>query len=240
MATDPSVIDISHYQPDPDWKALKGAGVIGVILKATEGASYIDPTFAARRKAAWAADLLTASYHFLHHGEAAAEMAHYLQTVAPEDGERVIIDYEDDSLDLADLEAAVQCLAATGKNLQITVYGGHKLKEVVTQANTYLAQNTSLWLAQYTTGKPSWPSTTWKYWSLHQYSDQGHVPGIAGNVDINRFNGEDSALRAWLAPAAAPVPVPDPNLETVTLTIASATKIKLVLEAGSNVELSLG
>jgi lysozyme len=240
MATDPSVIDISHYQPDPDWQALKGAGVIGVILKATEGTSYVDPTFAARRQAAKAAGLLTSSYHFLHHGQAAAEIEHYLKTVMPLDGERVVIDYEDDSLDLADLEAAVQSLIEAGKNLQIAIYGGHKVKEVVAQPNAFLAENSSLWLCQYTSGKPSWPSTTWKYWSLHQYSDTGQVPGIAGNVDVNRFNGDDSALRAWLAPAAAPAPAPHPDVETVTLTIASPKKIRLVLEAGSNVELSLG
>jgi lysozyme len=240
MATDPSVIDISHYQPDPDWTALKAAGVIGVIFKATQGTVYIDPTFAKRRHAAWAADFLTSSYHFLEHGEIAAQMAHYLATVAPDPGERVVIDFEDDSLDLADLETAVECLMATDKNLQITIYGGHKLKELVTKHNVLLAENTSLWLCQYTSGKCSWPSATWPVWSLWQYADTGQVPGIKGNVDINRFNGEDSALRAWLAPAGAPVPAPHPDVETVTLTIGSPKKIRLVLEAGSNVELSLG
>ena len=40
----PNVIDISHYQHVTDWQAIIDQGIKIVILKATQGASYVDPT----------------------------------------------------------------------------------------------------------------------------------------------------------------------------------------------------
>jgi lysozyme len=80
-----------------------------------------------------------------------------LDVIEPELGERVIIDYEEDGCTLADLHEAVQAVIDYGHNLRITVYSGHLLKEQL--GDTYdelLAENTDLWLAQYTTGTPSW------------------------------------------------------------------------------------
>jgi GH25 family lysozyme M1 (1,4-beta-N-acetylmuramidase) len=45
-----------------------------------------------------------------------------------------------------------------------------------------------LWLAHYTSGCPLLPEP-WSRWDMHQYTDSGAVPGIAGGVDTNRFNG---------------------------------------------------
>ena len=65
----PVIIDISHHQADPiDWTKLKANGTVGVILKATEGTSYTDPTYASRKKAALAAGLAVSSYHFFKKG----------------------------------------------------------------------------------------------------------------------------------------------------------------------------
>jgi GH25 family lysozyme M1 (1,4-beta-N-acetylmuramidase) len=33
----PVVVDISHWNPTPDWAKLKADGTVGVIHKATEG-----------------------------------------------------------------------------------------------------------------------------------------------------------------------------------------------------------
>jgi len=61
-----------------------------------------------------------------------------------------------------------------------------------TTRNGWLAANTSLWLAQYTTGLPSWPTGTWPNWSLWQYTDGGTVPGFSRPLDCDRFNGSDA------------------------------------------------
>ena len=39
-----AVIDISHYNRDPDFTAARQGGIVGVIHKATQGADGVDPT----------------------------------------------------------------------------------------------------------------------------------------------------------------------------------------------------
>jgi Glycosyl hydrolases family 25 len=59
-------IDISDNNAEPDYEALLLAGVEGIMLKATEGTTYVDPTFGARYDAAKKAGLTVGAYHFWH------------------------------------------------------------------------------------------------------------------------------------------------------------------------------
>jgi lysozyme len=220
MSDHATVIDISHWQGTPDFIAAKGAGVLGVIFKATEGRDYVDPTLRGNFSNARAAGLAGCTYHWLKLGNARDQMKHYLATIEPERGERVIIDYEEDGCSLDDLHEAVRALIDYGHNLQITVYSGHLLKEHLgDRYDELLAVNTDLWLAQYTTGTPTWSKRTYPKWSLWQYSESGHVGGItASEVDLDRFNGSDEALLKWFGPAGAapePAPEPEPKPESV-------------------------
>jgi lysozyme len=214
MSDHPTVIDISHWQGRPDFIAVKAAGVLGVIFKATEGRDYVDPTLHENFLNARNAGLAACTYHWLRPGNVRDQMKHYLATIEPEGGERVIIDYEEDSCTLNDLHEAVQALIDYGHNLQITVYSGHLLKEHLgDRYDELLAVNTDLWLAQYTTGTPTWPKRTYPTWSLWQYSDAGKVDGISGSaVDLDRFNGSDENLLKWFGPTgAAPESAPEPE-----------------------------
>jgi len=56
--------DISHHQAGVDLDAYKKAGHTRIILKATEGTGYTDPTFAARWKKAGQIGLDRVAYHF--------------------------------------------------------------------------------------------------------------------------------------------------------------------------------
>jgi len=209
---DPIFVDLSHWNPTPDWQKLKAGGVTGVILKATEGTSYVDPTFAERYAAALDAGLATASYHFLKAGGIPQQMDLFLDTVQPRPGERMCIDHEDDA-SLKELEQAVTTLQSDSRDIQVTVYSGHLIKDQCgSKANAVLA-TTSLWLAQYTSAaSPTWPAQIWPDWSLWQYTDKATVAGIGQPVDGNRFNGSDANALKWLNPAnAAPAPVPVPD-----------------------------
>lgn len=197
------VIDLSHWQDsEPDFNKARAAGLVGVILKATEGTGYVDPTFAKRKTAAFQAYLPCASYHFLKHGNVTEQIQHYLATAKPAKHERVIIDYEDAGCTLADLRTAVTAIKNADSTLQITVYGGSKLKQELHSRDELLA-TTSLWLAQYTSGIPSWPKTTWPEYALWQYSD-GHfggqprsMDGFVEPFDCNTYNGSQAECRAW-------------------------------------------
>jgi lysozyme len=216
MSSDPIVVDLSHYQPDPDWAKLKSAGIVGVILKCTEGQTYVDPTFRKRYDAALAAGLAVSTYHFMRPGSVTGQMNHYLNTLKPRPGERVCLDHEDPKVSLADLESAVQYLESDSRDLQITVYSGHVIKEQLGSKYSDVLAETSLWLAQYS-ATPSWPTGTWDTWTLWQYSDKGSVAGITGNVDFNRFNGSDENCAKWIGPASEPAPAPAPGPERPTL-----------------------
>jgi GH25 family lysozyme M1 (1,4-beta-N-acetylmuramidase) len=61
--------DISHYQPSVNFAAAYNAGARFVIIKATEGTSYIDPSFSSHYTGATNAGLIRGGYHFAHPGQ---------------------------------------------------------------------------------------------------------------------------------------------------------------------------
>lgn len=194
------VIDISHHNPTPDWQAIKAAGVVGIIHKATEGAGYADPDRKGRLASAMRAGLLISTYHFMRPGGISAQMDFYLRTIDAAQGERVVLDHEDAGVSLADLKVAITYLWNKRPDLEITIYSGNLIKTQLGAKRDDLLAKTSLWLAQY--GPiPSWPTATWANWSLWQWTDKERVQGIAAPVDGNKWNGTEDALRRWLQPS---------------------------------------
>lgn len=200
----PVCIDISHWQGYPDFDQVKASGVLGVIFKATQGTSYVDPNRATNCSRALRLGLAIATYFWLEPGDARAQAEFYLETIDPVPGERVIIDYEQDGCTLLMLREAVQTLLDFGKGLQITIYSGHLLKEQLGDTvDHFLAEHTDLWLAQYNDDEShiSWPAGTWSTWTLWQYSESGIIPGIdGGEVDLDNFIYGDDEFLAWINP----------------------------------------
>jgi lysozyme len=212
------VVDLSHYNNVADFAAIKRAGVIGMIHKATEGTGYTDDKFKAREAGCKEAGIAFASYHFLKHGNINAQISHYLDFAEPPEGGRVCIDYEDAACTLDDLHQAVDAIKAADPSLQITIYGGSLLKAQLGNSHDPKLAPHSFWLAQYTAGAPSWPTGTWPVWTLWQYSDgqSGGSPrtvaGINPPVDCNTFNGSPENCLKWLSPTTAqPAPAPRPT-----------------------------
>ncbi|KAI2634510.1 glycoside hydrolase family 25 protein [Xylaria nigripes] len=58
--------DISHYQPSVDFAGAYGAGARFVIIKATEGTTFLDPKFSSHYTGATSAGLIRGGYHFAH------------------------------------------------------------------------------------------------------------------------------------------------------------------------------
>lgn len=202
MSGEPLVVDLSHHNTVTSFDAIRAAGIVGVIHKATEGKTYSDEEFWDRRQAAEDAGLEWASYHFLKHGDVDLQMENFLQKVEPVAGERLVIDFEDDECTLDDLREAVAILLAYEPSVEVTVYSGHLIKELLGDERDELLARTSLWLAEYTDdAEPSgWPQATWPVWSLWQYTQEGALPGIQGACDLNYFNGPVDACYAWFDP----------------------------------------
>lgn len=240
-------LDISHWQTEPDYSVLTKAGILGVILKATEGTSYVDKTFANRFSRGLNAGMAMATYHFLRHGSIVNQMNLYLNTVVPRDGERMVLDWEDPAVTADEVRQAVAYLQSDTRNIQISVYGSSSfVRERVTSPQDPIAADTSLWVASYTSAsQPSAWGTGWPDWSLWQWTDDCYTAGY-GPTDGNRFNGSAEAFLRWMGPSgvempeAMPEPLPpaviSPDIPTVTLTVNSDQKVNLVIAVGENVE----
>jgi len=238
----PVVIDISHHNPTPNWAQLKANGTLGIIHKATEGTSYVDDQLFNRARPAMDAGLKWATYHFMRGTDINRQMDHYLATIDPVDGERVCLDHEDTATSLAELEQAVAYLLSCRPDLQITIYSGHVIKEQLGNARSdILANETSLWIAQYTTAAaPTWPKGTWPTWSLWQYTDKATATGVSQPVDGNKWNGDEASLLKWFGPAGAepqpePEPAPDLYPEPVVLTLPEGQRL---IVNGQEIELA--
>lgn len=231
------VVDISHHQGDVDFNKLKGAGVLGVILKASQGSMYKDDRYDGYVKAARAAGLMVAAYHFLVTGtDVKAQMAWFLACANLPEGSRLVIDFETNTdgkgPSIRELEDCVRYMInEAGDRYEITVYGANGYLGAMLNGdrNEILAEYTSLWVASYTTASsPTMGGLkgTWPVWSLWQYSDKGSKPGVSGPVDVNRWNGSVNALRDWFVRPAdeddiEPEPLPPPVMApVVTIDVA--------------------
>ena len=57
-------VDVSHYQSEIDWPAVAAAGVRFAYVKATEGATFLDPRFLDNVAKARDAGITVGAYHF--------------------------------------------------------------------------------------------------------------------------------------------------------------------------------
>ncbi len=86
-------IDISHWQGTIDWAQVAGAGKRFAYMKASEGTSFVDPTYPTNRAQAKANGLYVGAYHFAGPGpvpgDAEAEADHFVDTAQPQSGELI-------------------------------------------------------------------------------------------------------------------------------------------------------
>jgi hypothetical protein len=54
-----------------------------------------------------------------------------------------------------------------------------------------------LWIARWSTNAPA-VIGGWKHWAFWQHTDRGAVSGIAGRVDLDRFNGSLDDLHVYV------------------------------------------
>ena len=81
-----TILDVSKYQGKIDWPILAASGSCsGVVVKATDGQTGVDSSFAANFDGANTVDLLLGTYHFAQpdetDGDAVKEATHYVRTV---------------------------------------------------------------------------------------------------------------------------------------------------------------
>ena len=201
------VIDLSHYNGSVDLGRASASGILAVIQKATQGRTFVDPTYVPNHEAALKAGLLWGAYHFGTGGDGVQQAAHFLDTVAPSAGNLLVLDFEANhqgpSMSLEEARAFVTHVReATGR--WPGLYSGHYIKELLgAQVDPVLA-NCWFWLAQY--GPTAVVPVGWSTWTMWQYTDgamgpEPHAVEGVGRCDRTRFHGTAAELlRFWADP----------------------------------------
>jgi lysozyme len=191
------VIDLSHHNTISSWTDIKSSGIIGIIHKATQGTSYVDPTYASRKQEALAEGLLWGAYHFGEGGNARTQAEHFLEVVQPEPTDLLVLDWEDYIDSTMTLQEAEWFALHVGIAIKRTpgLYSGQAfLTDALALSRSSILQHSWLMIARYSSEMPEVPPL-WSTWSMWQYTDQGTVPGVEGDCDRDRFNGDETGLR---------------------------------------------
>jgi lysozyme len=201
-----AVIDISHHNTVADMAKVKKDGVQGVFQKATQGATYKDPTLGQNRTKIEGAGLLFGAYHFGVSGDPSAQAEFFLDTVGK--GALLVLDFEPNpqgyDMSLLEAEQFVHHIYTKTKRYP-GLYSGHTIKEALASQGITSATQTELskcwlWIAQYATA-PLIPKV-WKKWAVWQYTDGAigsmphEVAGI-GRCDRDQFNGTANDLKKF-------------------------------------------
>jgi lysozyme len=222
-------IDVSHWQEENgnviNWQKVADSGHVFAFHKATEGTTYSDPRYAGNRTDAASVGLPFGAYHFARpsggtisaaQADAAAEAQHFIEVAQPASGDLLpVLDLEaHGNLPVRRLKAWAQSwldTVASAVGVKPIIYTGPNFWETrMNNTSQFADQDFPLWIAHYTSGAPRVPASNWsgRGWTFWQFTSQGKVPGIQGNVDRNYFSGSD--LTPYKIPGA-PLPEPSPG-----------------------------
>lgn len=216
-------IDISSHQGGLNLRAIWADFV---IVKITEGTGYENPFWRAQAEATLAAGKRLGFYHFANDEDAAAQARYFLDRAKSYAGRATFwLDWEADALNLAPSDALVilnQMAAETGSTPGIYLNGAG----LESGDWSAVAGRFPLWYAggpEYSSygraySDPPIPSVP--YWGsplMHQYTEDGYLPGYNSHLDLNRLRDRAAwdAMKgggqvAASAPAASPAPSASP------------------------------
>jgi lysozyme len=184
-------IDVSHYQGVIDWAKVQAAGIQFAYLKATEGASFVDPQLAANVKGAAAVGIPIGQYHvFVANGDDAQlknwrDVSDHFPSQLP-----AWLDVEPGSVTEETIPILASFLAGAFELTDCIYASPATIQGYLTGP---LFQDHPLAVAHY--GVPAPNFAPWPSWMFWQHSSQGSVDGIEGPVDLDWFNGDSLPLK---------------------------------------------
>ncbi|WP_134679877.1 glycoside hydrolase family 25 protein [Paracoccus ravus] len=219
-------IDVSHHKGPIDWSKTLGQGVEFVYTKATEGQNFVDPRFRANIEGARAVGYPTGAYHFLSSGVVVGnQVNNFVKNYGSirADGDlppvldlewdfssgvdrwanftpRQIVDKAEAWLDAIEAEFSVKPIIYTNKFWWEARLGseGERLTDH------------QIWMSRY--GKwdqPGPPLMAGNFdWSIWQFTEEGAVAGVSGDVDVNKLALGFEAMTAINNPTPPPCELP--------------------------------
>ncbi|KAI1135423.1 glycoside hydrolase family 25 protein [Hypoxylon sp. FL0543] len=192
--------DISNYQPNVNFGAAYGDGARFVIIKATEGTSYIDTSFSSHYNSATKAGLIRGGYHFAHPSSSsgAAQANYFLAHGGGWSGDGItlpgMLDLEGDCTGLS-TSAMVSWIkdfsdtyhSKTGR--YPLIYTSPSWWSSCTGGSSAFVNTNPLVLARYSSSAGT-PPGGWPYYTIWQFNNSYKYGG-----DSDTFNGEYSQLQ---------------------------------------------
>lgn len=184
-------IDISEFQGEIDFEEVRRSGIEAVYIRVGAG-EYTDEYFAENYERARAAGLKIGFYHYVtaRSVEEGRRQARFFASLVAgrEPDMRLAMDFEYfGSLSVSQInaisEAYLDELTALARREAVIYSDLSNARNIFSRA---LAEKYPLWAAQYGADEPS-ANGKWREWVGFQYTDEGRVGGIYGNVDRNIF-----------------------------------------------------
>ncbi|WP_329129719.1 GH25 family lysozyme [Streptomyces sp. NBC_01476] len=189
-------IDVASYQDT----AYATSGLGFVIVKATEGTSYVNPKHAAQIATGRQHGLVIGHYHFARPGSVSAQVSYFLQHAAPKAGDILAFDWEDTGVPDEDKDAWIKQAQKAAPGHRVLLYCNRDFW--LNRDHTSFAGD-GLWIAD--PGAPAGKPRVEHAWLIHQYSEAGGI-----DHDVADFAGK-AAMQTWAgkgagAPAYEPFP----------------------------------
>ena len=233
-------IDISEFQGEIDFEEVRRSGIEAVYIRVGAG-EYTDEYFAENYERAKAAGLKIGFYHYVtaRSVDEGRRQARFFASLAAgrEPDMRLAMDFEYfGSLSVSQINAISEAYLAELTALtrrEAVIYSDlSNARNIFSRA---LAEKYPLWAAQYGADEPS-ANGKWREWVGFQYTDEGRVGGIYGNVDRNIFTEGIFLSDSWRIDGEKRTTV---RARTRTLTVyvrAGDTLWAIAREYGTTVE----
>jgi len=200
------IIDLSSTNRSVNLAVAKQAGIAAVIIKASQGLTRVDSSFAAFREQAEASNLLQGAYHFGTAGDPLEQADHFLAASDPDENTLLALDLESNtfhpnqSMSLFEAETFVRRIFERIGRLPVIYTSAEYLNHIAPPGTVSQLNRCSLWVASYTNA-PVVPHL-WATWVLWQFTDgrsgpQSHETSGVGRSNRSAFNGDLGALKSW-------------------------------------------
>lgn len=184
-------IDVSEWQGKINWEEVARSGIEVAYVRASEGNNYVDPYAIENYNGAKENGIKVGFYHYLtarNTTEALDEAEFFVSTVKGLNVDcRLAMDFEYfEGLSAEEINEISKVFLEEVERLSG--------KEVIIYSDAYnaaytfsseLAEEYPIWVADYGVTEPG--NGRWATWDGFQYSDEGRIQGISGNVDRDYF-----------------------------------------------------
>nr|DAW74058.1 MAG TPA: hypothetical protein [Caudoviricetes sp.] len=216
-------IDVSSHQSGLNIPAIWADFV---IVKSTEDDDYVNPYMVSQANATLGASKRLGFYHFARPGDAAGQARMFVATVGSFRSKATLwLDWEDNAVPQgpgwakAFLDSVKSLTGSTpGIYMNGSALNGYDWTAVAAQYPLWYAGGSEYSDYGRPYSDPAVPSVS--YWGqplIHQYTEDGSLPGYSGTLDLNRLR--DRAAWDRMINGQAPAPATAPSGQSGNLTV---------------------